>query len=78
MYQPRVDLYNLHELRHGHRARRPRSGPSYGAVSNIQRGRLIKIGMHVDFGSGGRVGGRWLGGMRRGFCHLPPAIYHRT
>ena len=24
-------------------------GTSYGAVSNIQRGRLMKIGIHVDF-----------------------------
>jgi hypothetical protein len=24
-------------------------GSSYGAVNGIQRGRLIKLGMHVDF-----------------------------
>ena len=48
MYQPRVDLYNLANSA-TIIARSTVLGPSDGAVNGIQRGRLIKIGMHVDF-----------------------------
>ena len=48
VYQPRLDLYNLANSA-TIIARSTYSGPSYGAVNGIQRGRLIKIGMHVDF-----------------------------
>ena len=48
VYQPRVDLYNLANSA-TIIARSTVLGPSYGAVNGIQRGRLIKFGMHVDF-----------------------------
>jgi hypothetical protein len=48
VYQPRVDLYNLANSS-TIIARSSVLGPSYGAVNGIQRGRLIKIGMHVDW-----------------------------
>jgi hypothetical protein len=48
VYQPRLDLYNLANSA-TIIARSTVLGPSYGAVNGIQRGRLIKIGMHVDF-----------------------------
>jgi Carboxypeptidase regulatory-like domain len=48
VYQPRVDLYNLANSS-TIIARSTVLGPSYGAVNGIQRGRLIKIGMGVDW-----------------------------
>ncbi len=48
IYQPRLDIYNMLNTS-SVTARVTTLGPSYGAVSNIQRGRLIKLGMHVDF-----------------------------
>ena len=48
VYQPRVDLYNLANSS-TIIARSTVLGPSYGAVNGIQRGRLIKIGMAVDW-----------------------------
>jgi hypothetical protein len=48
VYQPRVDLYNLANSA-TIIARSTVLGPSYGAVNGIQRGRLIKLGMHVDW-----------------------------
>lgn len=48
VYQPRLDVYNM--LNDSTViARVTTLGSSYGAVNNIQRGRLIKLGMHVDF-----------------------------
>jgi hypothetical protein len=47
-YQPRVDLYNLMNTATVI-SRVTTLGTSYGAVSNIQRGRLIKFGMAVDW-----------------------------
>lgn len=48
VYQPRLDVYNL--MNSATVASRVTTlGSSYGAVGNIQRGRLIKLGMHVDF-----------------------------
>ena len=48
IYQPRVDLYNLMNSATVI-SRVTTLGSSYGAVSNIQRGRLVKVGMHVDW-----------------------------
>ena len=48
VFQPRVDLYNMMNSATVI-SRVTTLGTSYGAVSNIQRGRLVKIGMHVDF-----------------------------
>ena len=48
MLQPRVDLYNMMNSATVI-SRVTTLGGSYGAVSNIQRGRLIKLGMHVDW-----------------------------
>ena len=47
-YQPRIDLYNLMNTATVI-SRVTTLGSSYGAVSNIQRGRLIKFGMAVDW-----------------------------
>ena len=47
-YQPRIDLYNLMNTATVI-SRVTTLGTSYGAVSNIQRGRLIKFGMAVDW-----------------------------
>ena len=49
--QPRVDLYNMMNSATVI-SRVTTLGTSYGAVSNIQRGRLVKIGVHVDFVTG--------------------------
>jgi hypothetical protein len=48
VFQPRLDIYNLMNSATVI-ARVTTLGSSYGAVNNIQRGRLIKLGMHVDF-----------------------------
>jgi hypothetical protein len=48
MFQPRVDLYNMMNSATVI-SRVTTLGSSYNAVSNIQRGRLVKIGMHVDW-----------------------------
>ena len=48
VYQPRLDVYNLANSATVI-SRVTTLGPSYGAVSNIQRGALVKFGMHVDF-----------------------------
>jgi hypothetical protein len=48
VYQPRLDIYNLANSS-TIIARSATLGPSYGAVNGIQRGRMIKVGMHVDF-----------------------------
>src|SRR2546425_1949664 len=47
-FQPRLDVYNLMNSATVI-ARVTTLGSSYGAVNGIQRGRLIKLGMHVDF-----------------------------
>jgi hypothetical protein len=47
-FQPRLDVYNLLNAATVI-ARVTTLGSSYGAVNGIQRGRLIKVGMHVDF-----------------------------
>lgn len=48
MFEPRVDFYNL-----GNAAtilgRITQLGPTYGRVTSIQRGRLIKLGVSVEF-----------------------------
>ena len=54
--QPRVDLYNMMNSATVI-SRVTTLGTSYGAVSNIQRGRLVKIGIHVDFWEGEGVEG---------------------
>jgi carboxypeptidase family protein len=48
VYQPRLDIYNLMNSATVI-ARTTTLGPNYGAVNGIQRGRLVKLGMHVDF-----------------------------
>jgi hypothetical protein len=48
VYQPRLDIYNLANSA-TIIARSTVLGSSYGAVNGIQRGRLIKLGMHVDW-----------------------------
>ena len=46
--QPRLDIYNL--MNSATIINRVTTlGSSYGAVGGIQRGRLIKLGMNVDF-----------------------------
>jgi hypothetical protein len=47
-YQPRLDVYNVANSS-TIIARVTTLGPSYGAVNGIQRGRLIKLGMNVDW-----------------------------
>ena len=47
-FEPRVDLYNLTNAA-SIVARVTQLGPTYGRVSNIQRGRLIKVGLSVEF-----------------------------
>ena len=47
-FQPRLDVYNLFNSATVI-ARATILGSSYGAVNGIQRGRLIKLGVHVDF-----------------------------
>lgn len=48
VYQPRVDIYNL--MNSATVINRVTTlGTSYQAVGNIQRGRLVKLGMHVDW-----------------------------
>ena len=46
--EPRVDLYNLTNAA-TILGRITQLGPTYGRVSSIQRGRLIKLGMSVEF-----------------------------
>jgi hypothetical protein len=46
--QPRVDLYNMMNSATVI-SRVTTLGSSYNAVSNIQRGRLVKLGLHVDW-----------------------------
>jgi outer membrane receptor protein involved in Fe transport len=46
--EPRVDLYNLTNTA-TILGRITQLGPTYGRVSSIQRGRLIKLGMSVEF-----------------------------
>ncbi len=48
IYQPRVDIYNLMYTATVIN-RVTTLGASYGAVGSIQRGALVKFGMHVDF-----------------------------
>jgi hypothetical protein len=48
VFQPRLDIYNLMNSATVI-SRVTTLGASYGAVSNIQRGRLVKLGVHVDF-----------------------------
>jgi hypothetical protein len=48
VYQPRLDIYNLMNASTVI-SRVTTLGALYGAVSNIQRGALVKFGMHVDF-----------------------------
>ncbi len=48
IYQPRVDIYNLMTTATVIN-RVTTLGASYGAVGSIQRGALVKFGMHVDF-----------------------------
>jgi hypothetical protein len=45
---PRVDIYNLLNSATVI-GRNAQLGPAYGQVSNIQRGRLVKVGFNVDF-----------------------------
>jgi hypothetical protein len=47
-FEPRIDLYNLTNNA-TILGRIPQLGPTYQRVSNIQRGRLIKVGMSVEF-----------------------------
>jgi hypothetical protein len=46
--EPRVDLYNLTNAA-TILGRITQLGPTYGRVSSIQRGRLIKLGLNVEF-----------------------------
>ena len=46
--EPRVDLYNLTNAA-AVLGRITQLGPTYGRVSGIQRGRLIKVGLNVEF-----------------------------
>jgi hypothetical protein len=48
VFQPRLDVYNLMNSATVI-ARSTTLGPGYGAVNGIQRGRLIKLGVNVDF-----------------------------
>jgi outer membrane receptor protein involved in Fe transport len=45
---PRLDLYNLTN-QSTVTTRTTQLGPTYGVVSGIQRGRLIKLGLNYDF-----------------------------
>jgi hypothetical protein len=45
---PRLDLYNLTNAA-TILGRITQLGPTYGRVSSIQRGRLVKVGVNVDF-----------------------------
>jgi hypothetical protein len=47
-FEPRIDLYNLTNEA-AILGRITQLGPTYGRVSNIQRGRLIKLGINVEF-----------------------------
>jgi hypothetical protein len=48
IYSPRLDIYNL--INSATVINRVTTlGSSYGAVNGVQRGRLVKIGMNVDF-----------------------------
>jgi hypothetical protein len=46
--EPRVDLYNITNAA-TILGRVTQLGPTYGRVSSIQRGRLIKLGLSVEF-----------------------------
>ncbi len=46
--EPRLDLYNLTNEA-SILGRVTQLGPTYGRVSSIQRGRLIKVGISVEF-----------------------------
>jgi hypothetical protein len=46
--EPRIDFYNLTNAA-TILGRITQRGPTYGRVNNIQRGRLIKLGVSVDF-----------------------------
>jgi len=46
--EPRIDLYNLTNEA-GVLGRITQLGPTYLRISNIQRGRLIKLGVNVEF-----------------------------
>jgi hypothetical protein len=46
--EPRVDIYNAMNAS-TILGRNPQLGPAYARVSNIQRGRLIKVGFNMDF-----------------------------
>jgi hypothetical protein len=46
--EPRIDFYNLTNAA-TILGRITQLGPTYGRVSNIQRGRLIKLGASVEF-----------------------------
>jgi hypothetical protein len=48
IYQPRLDIYNLMNTATVIN-RVTTLGSSYGAVGSIQRGALVKLGMHVDW-----------------------------
>jgi hypothetical protein len=47
-FEPRIDFYNLTNEA-TILGRITQLGPTYGRVSNIQRGRLIKLGVNVEF-----------------------------
>jgi hypothetical protein len=47
-FEPRVDFYNLTNAA-TILGRITQLGPTYGRVSSIQRGRLIKMGLNVEF-----------------------------
>jgi Carboxypeptidase regulatory-like domain len=47
-FEPRIDFYNLTNAA-TILGRTTQLGPSYGTVSSIQRGRLIKLGLSVSF-----------------------------
>jgi hypothetical protein len=46
--EPRIDLYNLTNAA-TILGRITQLGPTYGRVSSIQRGRLIKLGLSFEF-----------------------------
>jgi hypothetical protein len=46
--EPRIDFYNLTNAA-TILGRITQLGPTYGRVNSIQRGRLIKLGVSVDF-----------------------------
>jgi hypothetical protein len=48
VFQPRLDVYNLTNNA-TIRAWTTQLGPTYHNASAIQRGTLIKLGMHIDF-----------------------------